>query len=84
MKEIVATSSNLLIVPTDEGKFTGRAELVFVVSEPAYVVEFGDVSKRRNLSDIRFSSGADNLRKIADSLIRIADDLDALVKKVKP
>lgn len=79
MKEIVSLASNITLAQCSDEKLHGVIELIILCSEPTYKPDGGSgVVKIRELSETRLSTVPQFLRRIAERMIEIADEADAL------
>lgn len=80
MKELLTVNANFHAVWTDgDKKHLPQVEVILVMCEPVYSVDAcGSVIRQRETSQCRFSAAPDMLRKLADSLVKLADEADSL------
>lgn len=76
MKEIVTTSANFHAVLI-EGTLSPEIEVGITISEPSYKLACDGVIKDRVFETVRFSTSPETLRKMADGLVKFADDCQA-------
>lgn len=76
MKELRSVTANFhMLFSVVEA--TPLVEVVLLLSEPKYAVDdAGSLSKRRDLTDFRFSTSSKGLRDLATSLVELADQCD--------
>ena len=78
MKELLTVNANFFAVWT-ETKQVSQVEIIILMSEPTYCVDAcGQLVRQRDTSQCRFSAAPDMLRKLADSLVKLADEADSL------
>lgn len=82
MKEIVTTSANFLAI-LEDGKLTPQIEIGITTSEIDYGLDYQGITKTRKCQTLRFSIDLDRLRKMAEGLVKFADDCDDEFKKAK-
>lgn len=76
MKEIVTTSANFYAIQVGK-KLEAQVEVGIVLSEPTYRPDHGgEIIKERRCETVRFCASTDVLRKMAEGLIRFADEAD--------
>lgn len=81
MKELLTVNANFHAVWTDGDKKQQlpQVEVIVVMCEPIYTVDAcGSIIRQRETSQCRFSAAPDMLRKLADSLAKLADEADSL------
>ena len=81
MKELLTVNANFHAVWTDGDKKQQlpQVEVIVVMCEPIYTVDAcGSIIRQRETSQCRFSASPDMLRKLADSLVKLADEADSL------
>ena len=80
MKELLTVNANFHAVWTDgDKKQLPQVEVIVVMCEPIYTVDScGSLIRQRETSQCRFSAAPDMLRKLADSLVKLADEADSL------
>jgi hypothetical protein len=80
MKELLTVNANFHAVWTDGDKRQlPQVEVILVMSEPTYAVDaVGEIIRQRETSQCRFSASPKLLRKLAESLNKLADEADAL------
>jgi hypothetical protein len=83
MKELLTVTANFYSAwAEDEDKnqqLIPQVELIIVMSEPVYSVDSsGSTIRQREVSQCRFSTSPDMLRRLAESLVKLADESDCL------
>jgi len=80
MNELLTVNANFHAIWQEETKkLLPQVEVVVVVSEPTYTLDaVGDIIRQRAVSQFRFSANPKMLRRLADSLIKLADEADDL------
>lgn len=80
MKELLTVNANFHAVWTDgDKKQLPQVEVIVVMCEPIYTVDAcGSIIRQRETSQCRFSAAPDMLRKLADSLVKLAEEADSL------
>ena len=80
MKEILTLNANFHAVWAEGSKkLLPQVEVILVMSEPSYVVDgVGDVIRQRTTSQVRFSANPKLLRKLSESLLKLADEAEGL------
>ncbi len=74
MKELLGNSSNLALIPQDDGKLLGVTEIILIVTEPIYEADSaGEIVKRRITETLRFNATAKSLRAFVKRLEMAAD-----------
>ena len=85
MNELASISSNLHAIYDEQYRLSPSAEVVLIMTEPAYTIDASGVVKSRNVITTRFSAGPTLLRLIAKALNEIADQSEeALTKATAP
>ena len=80
MKELLTVNANFHAVWSEEDKKQiPQVEVIVVMCEPIYTVDAcGSIIRQRETSQCRFSAAPDMLRKLADSLVKLADEAESL------
>lgn len=81
MKELLTVNANFHAVWADGEKKQQlpQVEVIVVMCEPIYTVDAcGGIIRQRETSQCRFSAAPEMLRKLADSLVKLADEADSL------
>ena len=81
MKELLAVNANFHAVwaEGDKKQQLPRVEVIVVMCEPIYKVDAcGGIIGQRETSQCRFSAAPDMLRRMAGSLVGLADEADSL------
>jgi hypothetical protein len=80
MNELLTVNANFHAVWEEGTKILRpQVEVIVVVSEPTYTLDaVGDIIRQRATSQFRFSANPKMLRRLADSLVKLADEADAL------
>jgi len=82
MKELSVATSNLTLIPLEDGSVRGMVEVVLVLSESVYTVtEEGEIGQDRQCETLRFMATPDGLRGVAGSFMEWADDMEAFAAK---
>lgn len=82
MKELLTVAFNFAAAWTEDGKMIPWVEVVVVTSEPVYSVDgAGDVVRNRETSQFRFLADPQGLRKIAEGMVKVSEEAEALVAK---
>ena len=86
MKELLTVNANFHAVWTDgDKKQLPQVEVIVVMCEPIYTVDAcGSIIRQRETSQCRFSAAPDMLRKLADSLVKLAEEADSLPLAKRP
>ncbi len=85
MKELLDVRANYMATWTDEKKFVPQVEVVLLLTEAAYSVDaVGAVVRGREVSQVRFTTVAGNLRTLADVLVGIAGEVEQRLAEIKP
>lgn len=85
MNELASISSNLLAIYDEKDRLIPSAEIVLIMTEPAYTIDASGGVKSRNVVTTRFSAGPTLLRLIATAMNNIADQAEeALTKATAP
>lgn len=80
MKELLTISANFSAVWTEEKKLLPQVEIVLVLSEPTYTVDAaGEVVSHRETSATRFAASPRMLRKMSDTLEKLAAEAETLL-----
>jgi hypothetical protein len=76
VKEIVTTSANFYAVRVGK-KLAPEIEIGLVLSEPHYRPDHGgEMIKERRCETVRFAATPDTLRRMAEGLIKFANEAD--------
>lgn len=80
MKQILTINANFHALWAEGSKkLLPQVEVILVMSEPSYTVDgVGDVIRQNATSQVRFSASPKLLRKIADSLVNLAEEAEKL------
>lgn len=80
MKELLTVNANFHAVWTEgDQKQLPQVEVIIVMCEPTYTVDAcGSIIRQRETSQCRFSAAPEMLRKLANSLVKLADEADSL------
>jgi len=80
MNELLTVNANFHAVWADKSsKLLPQVEVIIVMCEPTYAVDaVGDVIRQRSTSQCRFSANPKMLRKLAESLTKLADEAESL------
>ena len=86
MKELVGNSGNIYlrtpIGEEGERESRGEAEVILILSEPHYkTTNVGSIVKERETETVRFVTGAEALRGLAEMFIEWADDLESATQQ---
>lgn len=85
MNELTSIASNLHATYDEQDRLTPSAEIVLIMTEPAYTIDASGVVKSRNVITTRFSAEPRLLRRIATAMNNIADQAEeALTKATAP
>ncbi len=83
MVELTGDSGNVYLIPKDDGTVIACAEVALIVSEPQYRANVDGFAKVRELSALRFTTGAKQLRELAKHMTEWADIADDLAERVQ-
>ena len=73
MKELLTVNANFHAVWSENDKPIPQVEVVLVTSEPTYTVDAaGQVISQRTTDAFRFAASPAALRKLAESLVKLA------------
>jgi len=79
MNEILTISANHHAVWSEKNKLLPQVEVILVMSEPSYTVDgVGEVIRQRTTSQVRFSANPKVLRALAEGMIKLANEAEAL------
>ena len=82
MKELMSYARNISLVIGADDTTHAMVEIVLAVSEPVWQMSTGgSMDPVRQAETFRFSTIPDELRKLAKSFTKWADDADAIGKK---
>ena len=81
MNELSSISSNLLVIYDEQGHLIPQAEVVLIMTEPAYRIDAGGVVKTREVVATRFAASPAHLRQIAKAMLNIADQAEEALEK---
>lgn len=85
MKEYAACAINLMAVQATDLTFDPRAEVVVVWCEPTYAFDAGAELVRSHITGhFRIGMCAKGARHFAETLVKLADDLDKLRESLPP
>jgi len=79
MKEFIsfATNTHAVIIA---GALEARSEMIIILSEPSYrLTTDGTVARERVLETVRFAISPEAMRNLAEKLVVVAADADALI-----
>ena len=82
MKELIGHASNLMLEPDLQAppKVRGCVELIVICSEAKYGYGLEGITRSREVSSFRVQAGHKALREMAQRLIYLADEAEALEK----
>lgn len=83
MKELIASSANLALVETTDGRLIASAEVVLLVSETKYAPDPSGYLKSRSIQTLRFAAGTDSLLRLSKNLAELAADAKALEARAR-
>lgn len=80
MKELLTINANFHAVWAEgTKKLMPQVEVVLVMSEPTYAIDpVGEVIRQRVTSQVRFSANPKLLRKLSETLVKLADEAEEL------
>jgi hypothetical protein len=79
MKELLAVNTNFIALWDEKQKLHPNVEIILILSEPSYNIDpCGQVIRQRETHQVRFSASPSLLRKLCDSLQKLADEAETL------
>lgn len=82
MKELLTVNANFCAWWTEDKKLLPKIEVILVMSEPSYSVDaVGEMVCQRKVSQVRFSASPIVLRKMSETLTKLADESETLVSQ---
>lgn len=82
MREIIGHSCNMALMEAADGKsLTTTIEVILLLSEIKYQSDPSGFVKVRDIVDVRFATGAKQLRALAKEFGELADDAENLQER---
>lgn len=79
MRELLSCCANFSALPLDDGALQPQVEVILIVSEPTYSLDpAGGQVKSREVSQLRFTTSAKQVLKLAEALTQFSAEAEKL------